>query len=331
MAQIRFLSRSDVIRALPMADAIEGMKRAYGALSAKAVEMPLRSRVQGKNDGVSLFMPAHLQNSGEMGVKIVSVFPQNLAQGLPTIHAVVLVLHAGTGQVLAMLEGGTLTAIRTGAGAGAATDILANPDASHVAIIGSGVQARTQLDAVCTIREIRTATVYSPNKENAQTFAREMAGQGTIPTAITVAQSANEAIENADIICTATSSHSPVFDGNLLKAGVHINAVGSYMPSMQEVDAVTLQKARIYMDNKSAVLAEAGEIIIALNNGAISENDLYAEIGEVVNGTKAGRQSSEVITYFKSVGVAVQDAVSASIALKNATIMDIGSLLDLDT
>ena len=331
MAQIRFLSRSDVIRALPMADAIEGMKRAYGALSAQAVDMPLRSRVQGKNDGVSLFMPAHLQNSGEMGVKIVSVFPQNLAQGLPTIHAVVLVLDAERGQVLAMLEGGTLTAIRTGAGTGAATDILANPDASHVAIIGSGVQARTQLEAVCTVREIKTVSVYSPNKDNAEKFAQEMAGQGTIPTAITVAQSANEAIENADIIWTATSSHSPVFDGNLLKAGVHINAVGSYMPSMQEVDEVTLQKSRIYMDDKSAVLAEAGEIIIALNNGAISESDLYAEIGEVVNGTKTGRQSSEDISYFKSVGVAVQDAVAANIALKNADIMNIGTLLELDT
>lgn len=330
MAQIRFLSRSDVVRALPMADAIEGMKRAYGALSAQAVDMPLRSRVQGKNEGVSLFMPAHLQSSGEMGVKIVSVFPQNMAQGIPTIHAVVLILDAETGQVLAMLEGSSLTAIRTGAGSGAATDILANSDAAHVAIIGSGVQARTQLEAVCTVREIKTVSVYSPNRDNAETFAQEMAGRGVIPSDIQVTESANEAIENADIICTATSSQSPVFDGNLLKTGAHINAVGSYMPTMQEVDEVTLQKAQIYMDDKSAILAEAGEIIIALEQGAISESDLYAEIGEVVNGTKRGRQSREDITYFKSVGVAVQDAVSASIALMNADTMDIGTLLELD-
>lgn len=330
MGKIRFLSRADVVHALPMADAIEGMKRAYGALSAQSVDMPLRSRVQGKNEGVSLFMPAHLQDSGEMGVKIVSVFPKNMAQSLPMIHAVVLVLDAETGQVLAMLEGGSLTAIRTGAGAGAATDILANKSASQVAIIGSGVQARTQLEAICTVRDIESVMIYSPNRVNAEAFAREMAGQGKIPLAITVAENADEAIQNADIICTATSASSPVFDGNLLKAGVHINGVGSFTPTMQEVDEVTLQKSRIYMDEKSAVLEEAGEIIIALDNGSISHSDLYAEIGEVINGTKDGRMAEDDITYFKSVGVAVQDAVAASIALKNAALMDIGTLLDLD-
>lgn len=329
MAQIRFLSREDVIKALPMQDAIEGMKRAYGALSAQAIDMPLRSRVNGKNDGISLFMPAHLQASGEMAVKIVSVFPQNFTMSLPTIHAMVLVLSAETGQVLAILEGGSLTAIRTGAGAGAATDILANPTASSVAIIGSGVQARTQLEAVCVVREIESVMIYSTNKANAEKFAQEMASQGQIPSKILVADMANEAIQNADIICTATSSHSPVFDGNLLKAGVHINGIGSYTPTMQEVDEVTLQRSRIYMDDRSAVLAEAGEIIIALANGSINATDLYAEIGEVVNNKQLGRQSADEITYFKSVGVAIQDAVGASIALKNAETIGIGTLLEL--
>ena len=176
MSAIRFLSRSDVIRALPIRDAIEGMKIAYGALSANQVDMPLRVRISGQNDGVSLIMPAHLGETGDTGVKVVSVFPNNPANNLPTIHAVVLVLDSATGQVLAMMEGGSLTAIRTGAGAGAATDILANPDASSVAIIGSGVQARTQLKAVCTVRQIERVTVYSPTKANAEQFALEMAG-----------------------------------------------------------------------------------------------------------------------------------------------------------
>lgn len=331
MAKIRFLSRSDVLRALPMCDAIEGMKLAYGALSANQVDMPLRAKISGKNDGVSLIMPAYLSETGDSAVKIVSVFPNNPANNLPTIHAVVLILDSETGQVLAMLEGGSLTAIRTGAGAGAATDILANSDASSVAIIGSGIQARTQLEAVCAVRKIERVTVYSPTKVNAEKFAGEMSGRGDIPANIDIAPDANSAIQDADIICAATTSTSPIFDGNLLKSGVHINGVGSFMPSMQEFDEVTLQKSRIFMDSRSAVLEEAGEIIIALENDAITEDDLLAEIGEVINGTKQGRQSPDDITFFKSVGVAVQDTVAGSIALKNAIAMDIGTLLDMKT
>ncbi len=330
MSAVRFLSRSDVIQALPMADAIEGMKVAYGALSANQVDMPLRARISGQNDGVSLIMPAHLSETGDTGVKVVSVFPNNPANNLPTIHAVVLVIDSATGQVLAMMEGGSLTAIRTGAGAGAATDILANPDASSVAIIGSGVQARTQLEAVCTIRNIERVTVFSPTSDNAEQFAIDMAGQGSIPETIEIAADANSAIQDADIICAATTANTPVFDGNLLKPGVHINGVGSFMPSMQEFDEVTLQKSRIYMDSRPAVLEEAGEIIIALENGAIKADDLYAEIGELINGNKQGRQSPDDITFFKSVGVAVQDAIAGSIALKNAEAMDIGTLLEMD-
>ncbi|MEM9950478.1 MAG: ornithine cyclodeaminase family protein [Chloroflexota bacterium] len=330
MTAIRLLSRSDVVKALPIADAIEGMKRAYGALSAETVDMPLRVRISGQNDGVSLVMPAHLQESGDMGVKIVSVFPNNLAKQLPIIHAMVLVLDSATGQALAMMEGGSLTAIRTGAGAGAATDILARQDASSVAIIGSGVQARTQLEAVCAIRDIDTVRVYSPNTSNAEQFADDMAGLGRVPDNITVADSSASAITEMDIICVATTSSSPVFDGNLLQSGVHINGVGSYTPTMQEVDEITLQKSRIYYDSHEAILAEAGEIIIALENGSIKSDDLVAEIGAVVNGTAIGRQSDDDITFFKSVGVAVQDAVAANIVLDNAEALDLGTLFDLN-
>lgn len=331
MSKVRLLSRSDVIAALPMDEAIAGMKEAYAALSLDKVDMPLRARVAGQDEGISLVMPSFVENTGAMGVKIVSVFPQNIAQGLPTIHAMVLVIDSATGQIFAMMEGGSLTAIRTGAGAGAATDLLARSNAQSVAIIGSGVQARTQLEAVCTVREIRQVWVYSPTAVHAQTFAQDMAGQGRIPDTITVANSANDAIANADIICAATTASTPVFDGKLIEAGTHINGVGSFTPTMQEFDELTLQKSRIYMDSKSAVLEEAGEIIIALNNGAITESDLYAELGEVVNGTKAGRRSSEEITFFKSVGVAVQDAVAANIALRYAEKHNIGTFFEMDT
>lgn len=329
MSQVRFLSRDDVIRALPMADAIEAMKSAYGQLSAGQADMPLRGRVAGKNDGVTLVMPAHLQKTGHLGVKIVSVFPQNTVQNLPIIHAMVIALDAKTGQVLALLEGGSLTAIRTGAGAGAATDILARADSSIVAIIGSGVQAKTQLEAVCTARTIEQVFVYSPTRANAERFMLEMIEKPWSPDSIIVADSPEDAIHDADIICVATTSTSPVFDGSQLKAGTHINGVGSYRLDMQELDEITMQKSLIVVDSYEAVMEEAGEIVTAMKNGAIPENAIHAELGEIINGRKTGRENNEQITFFKSVGVAVQDAISAHIALENAERDDIGTLLEL--
>lgn len=328
---VLFLSQSDVRQALTMRDAIEGMKVAYGELSAKRVDMPLRTQISGQADGVTLLMPAHIQTTGDMGIKIVSVFPKNVEQQLPLIHAMIFVLDATTGQILAMLEGGSLTAIRTGAGSGAATDVLARVDANTVAIIGSGIQAQTQLEAVCEVRSINTVWVYSRTLQNARKFAELMAGSGSIPNNVNIAGTAEEAIKQADIICTATTSSTPVFDGNYLKEGTHINAVGSYTPTMQEVDETTLKRAKIYMDSREGVLEEAGEILIALESGTIGKKDLQAEIGDVINGVKAGRTSDDEITYFKSVGIAVQDAVAANIAYRNAEVMGLGTQLDMNS
>lgn len=327
---IRLLSRSDVIAALTMDAAIEGMKHAYSALSMNEVDMPLRSRIKGQVGGVTLIMPAHLQTTAAMGIKVVSVFPENVTKNLPLIHGFVVALNAETGQALALMDGGSLTAIRTGAGSGAATDVLARSDARTVAIIGSGVQARTQLEAVCAVREIETVWVYSRTASHAHAFAEMMGGQGAVPSDIRTADTAQAAIQDADIICTATTSSNPVFDGRHLKAGTHINAVGSYLPTMQEVDHVTLQRASIFVDSQEAVMAEAGEIIIALAQGAIQATDVQVEIGSVIHGDQPGRQTDTDITYFKSVGIAVQDAVAASIAYRTAEAQGLGILFDID-
>jgi ornithine cyclodeaminase/alanine dehydrogenase-like protein (mu-crystallin family) len=313
MTQLRFLSRADVIRCLPMVEAIEGMKSAYAQLSSGDADMPLRARVSGTNDGIALFMPAYLKQTGAMAVKVVSVFPQNSQFNLPMIHALVLVLNAETGEPVALMDGGALTAIRTGAGAGAATDVLARTDAKIVAIIGSGVQARTQLEAVCTVRPIEQVFVYSPTRAHAEQFAADMAGVGKIPANITVTSSADAAIATADIICAATTSTTPVFDGSKVKDGTHINGVGSYRPDMQEVDETTLLRSRI----------------IAMHNDTINAAAIYGEIGEIINGTKAGRTHNEKLTYFKSVGIAVQDAAAAAIVLKNAVAQGIGTMLEM--
>jgi ornithine cyclodeaminase/alanine dehydrogenase-like protein (mu-crystallin family) len=325
---LRFLSAADVRRALPMDAAIMAMKSAFAQLSGGSAEMPLRTRLQ-TPDGTTLIMPAYLKESGEVGVKVVSVFPNNVRRQQPIIYAMVLALDVTTGQPLALLEGGSLTAIRTGAGSGAATDVLARANARSVAIIGSGVQARTQLEAVCEVRSIEQVWVYGPTRARAEQFAAEMAGVGRIPKQISVAGSANEAVREADIICTATTSTHPVFDGKLVRAGTHINAVGSYLPEMQEVDEITLQRSLITVDSRESVLAEAGEILIAIANGSLTESAIHAELGEIITGTRAGRSSDDQITYFKSCGVAVQDAAAAHVALRNAELNQIGMLLPL--
>lgn len=327
---IRFLNAHQVRQALPMADAIHAMKSAYAQLSSGEAEVPLRTRIPFDDvEGVSLFMPAYLPQDDGLAIKIVSVFPHNPDQNLPTIHALVLALDPATGRPLALLEGGTLTAIRTGAGSGAATDLLARQDASAVALIGSGVQARTQLEAVCCVREVERAWVYSPNREHALAFASEMAGQPGIPDTIQIAGSANEAVAEADLVCTATTSHQPVFDGDQLRPGCHINAVGSFTPDMVEIDLETLRRARVVVDSRDAVMEEAGELIQPIRAGEYSQGDIHAELGEIILGKAEGRTQAEQITFFKSVGVAAQDTAAAAVALRNAEAEDLGELIDL--
>lgn len=313
-----------------MADAIAAMKEAFRQLSAGEATTPLRSRIEvPEADGVVLFMPSLLHTSGELGVKIVAVYPDNIPRGLPTIHAIVMVFDPETGRPQAIIEGGSLTAIRTGAASGAATDLLARPDAGGVAIFGSGVQARTQLEAVCTVRQIERAWVFSLDGEGAQAFVEEMAGKGPVPQDLIIAKSPDQAIARADIICTATTSSTPVFEGRQLKPGTHINAIGAFTPEMQELDAETVRRAFVVVDSREATLAEAGDLIIPLERGEIPADWIRAELGEIVAGSRPGRTDPEQITLFKSVGVAVQDAAAAGTALANAQKMGLGRLISI--
>lgn len=313
-----------------MSQAIEAIKVAYAQLSAGRVVLPLRSRIDvPEYQGAALFMPAYLGSSGDLAVKIVSVFPGNLAQGTPTIAAVVIVLDSRTGRPIALLEGASLTAIRTGAASGAATDILAREDSKRLAIFGSGAQARTQLEAICNVRAIESVTIFSLAPDMARDMAEDMRGRGPIPADVTVAASPYEAIADADIICTATTSETPVFDGAGLKPGTHINAIGSYTPSMQEVDATTILRALVVVDSKEAVLAEAGDLLVPIGRGEITPQIIHAEIGQIINGDRPGRTSPDQITYFKSVGLAIQDAVAAGRALDRAKALGLGQTLSL--
>ncbi len=327
---ITILTGEDVRAALPISEAIELMKKAFMEFSAGKAVVPLRTHLNiEKHDGIALFMPSLLIDSEALAVKIVSVFPKNTDVGLATIHAAVVVLEPRTGQPLALLEGASLTAIRTGAATGAATDLLARKDAATVAIFGSGVQARTQLEAVCTVRPIKHVFVFSLDRPGTQAFCEEMSQVPHIPDKLEIAPSPIDAIRNADIICAATTSSTPIFPGDLVNPGTHVNAIGSFTPEMQEIDSALLLKARIIVDSREAVLAESGDLIIPIQQGLLDENDIYAELGEIVAGSCPGRTSEDQITVFKSVGLAIQDAMASSRALERALHSKIGMQVKL--
>jgi ornithine cyclodeaminase/alanine dehydrogenase-like protein (mu-crystallin family) len=322
------LNADEVQKALPMKEAIEAMKQAYASLSNGTAVVPLRTRLPIPNsDALSLFMPAyvHSKDKEALAIKAVSLFPTNPARGLTYIQAAVLVFDPATGRAMALLEGSSLTAIRTGAASGASIDLLAREESKIVAIFGAGTQGRTQLLAACTARNIETVFLFDSDADKAEAFAKEMAGKDRIPKNILVATSSKEAIENADIICTATTSSMPVFDDRDVKPGTHISAVGAYTPEMCEIPPETVLRARVFVDSRTASLEEAGDLIQPIRAGLFGESHIHAELGEIVLGQKTGRETEDETTFFKSVGVAVQDVMAAQIALTNARALNIGT------
>ena len=315
--KILMLSTEDVRKALDMEETIAAMKEAFRQLSQGEAVMPLRTVVEvPRHNGLTLFMPAYLPARDEMAVKFVSVFNDNPSQGLPLIHALVVVMDAKTGMPRAIMDGGYLTAFRTGAASGAATEFLAREDAETVAIIGAGVQGRTQLQAVCAVRPIQEAWIYDLVPEQAKEFVSKMKHKLSIQ--IRVAEYPGQAVKQADIICTATTSSKPVFEDRDIKPGSHINAVGAYTPQMREIPSETVVRSKVVIDHHEASLTEAGDLLIPMKEGLVSKDHIFAELGEIAAGIKPGRESQEEITLFKSVGLAIQDVAIANLALKVA-------------
>ncbi len=318
--QIRVLTAADVRTALPMSSAIEAMKLAFGQFSSGDATVPLRGRLH-TDKGVTLLMPAFLKRSRDLAVKVVSVFGDNPSLGLPTVSALVLVLDAETGIPRAVMEGDSLTALRTGAGGGLAADHLARKDASTAALFGAGIQGRAQLEAVCAVRPIRRVMVFNRTPEAAERLVKEIGTWPDAPQAL-VAASAAEAVRQADIVITATTATTPVFNGDDLPVGTHITGVGSFTPEMQEIDASVVRCAYVVVDGREGAMAEAGDLIKA---GATID----AELGEIVNGDRPGRRDDEQITFFKSVGMAAQDAAAAAAVLEAAEAQELGTVIDL--
>ncbi len=318
-----FLSASDVRKALPMAEAVALMKQTFIQLSRNEVIMPPRVHIESApHEGNTLFMPASLPAQNRMGIKVVSLFNHNAQLGLPRLQALMLLLDGTTGSPLAIMDGTALTALRTGAASGAATDLLAAETADTVAILGAGVQGRTQLEAVCAVRTIRQAWVYDPDAEAAENFCWEMGRALRIPVKAT--KRPGEALHEARVVCTASTSPVPVFADRELKSGVHINAVGSYRPSVQEVPSETVARATIVVDHRASALTEAGDLILPRQQHLIAEKDIR-ELGEIAAGDRPGRTSASEVTLFKSVGVAVQDVASAAYIYEQAEQFSLGT------
>jgi alanine dehydrogenase len=325
------LTRSDLERSLPMSEAIEYVRRAFVELSTGRAIVPLRMTVPvEERSGTTLFMPGYLSRSDALAIKVVSVRNRNPERGLPLIHALVILIDPATGEPLAALEGSYLTALRTGAASGLATDLLARKDAEVAAIFGAGVQARAQIHALAAIRSIKRFWIYARTIERVEELIGTVGSQLDSSIELLAAASPSHAVRDADVVCTATTSHAPVFEGEDLKPGSHINGVGSFTPDMQEVDCITLRRAsKIVVDSRQGTLTEAGDLLVAISLGEIRPSDVYAEIGEIAGGLKPGRENETEITYFKSVGNAVQDVAIAQALYHRARQENLGLEIDL--
>ncbi len=322
---LRYLSSHDVRAALDMPTAIGLMRQAFMALSTGGAVVPVRTTVELEHPGSrALFMPAHAATAGRFGIKVVGVHPDNRAAGLPLVHALMLVFDSGTGEPRGVLDAETLTAIRTGAASGLATDLLARADADVLAIFGTGVQARTQLEAVCAVRPIRRTWVFGRDAERGQAFASEM--RARVDCEIAVADSPTR-LRETDIVCAATTARQPVFAASDVAAGTHINGIGAYTPAMAEIPAEVVGAARLVVDHRASCLAEAGDIVQPLEAGLIDASHIAAELGEVAAGLKEGRTAADEITLFKSVGNAAQDLFAAAHVIEVAERDGLGTVL----
>ena len=314
---MRLLNKEDIMQIFSMRDAIEACKVALSMYSKGMADVPLRTNFHiSEHQGHSLYMPAYV--SGEqaaLGIKIVSVYPNNIAHHLASINAVVLVQDPRTGIVTAGLDGTYLTQLRTGAVQGAATELLARQDAEIGALIGTGGQAAAQLEAMLTVRSLKEVRVSCLNFARAEQFAERMNAQLKTQFAakIVAVKNNEECVRDADIITTVTTATEPTFSAEWVKKGAHINGIGAYLPEMCEIPYQIIQQAEVVIfDTMNGVLKEAGDFITPLQQGLISIDHYNGELGQLVNGDIQGRTDHDQITIFKSVGSAVLDVVVAA-------------------
>ena len=331
--QILILKESDISPMIQMSDIIEADKEALSIYSSQKSNIPLRSNLDiPEYKGQCLFMNGYAAPAKALGVKIVSVYPENINKNLTSVPATMVLVDAETGMVNSLIDGTYLTRLRTGAISGLATDILSRKDSKIFALFGTGGQAVTQLEAVLTVRKIEEVRVFDVFKERAKDFAKRMSEKfgKKFNVRIIAAESSDDAVDNADIITTVTTSKKPVFDANKVKKNVHINGVGSYTPDMVEIPGDILVRAnKIYVDTKDGAINESGDLINPIKNGLIKKEKINGELGEVINGLMKGRENDDEMTFFKTTGSAVLDLVAAQKIYEMAKAKGIGQMVDL--
>jgi ornithine cyclodeaminase len=323
LLEVLIVNQSEVRRLLPVRDCIDVMARAFAALARGEATMPLRQILWlPEKAGALGLMPAHLSGLGALGLKAVTFFPRNEGTDIDSHQGTVLLFETGRGRLLALLDATSLTAIRTAAVSGLATRLLAREDAAELAMIGSGVEARTHLEAMLAVRRLRRVRVASLSLARARAYAeREGARHGVeiVPCA-----TVEEAVRGADIVCTVTSAREPVVRGEWLSPGAHVNAVGSSVATARELDSETIVRSRFFVDHTAAALAEAGDFLIPLANGEIERSHLVGDLGQLVTGEVSGRTSPADVTVFKSVGLAIEDVAGAHHIYTRARAMGAG-------
>jgi alanine dehydrogenase len=322
------LSEKEVQSLAAVQELIPVLERAHIQYSTGKAVMPVRLVVPlPQIDGRITSMPGYLNEDKALGMKVVTFFPNNLKQNLPQILATVMLFSADTGRMIAAMDGNYITAIRTACVSAMATKALANPESRVLGVLGAGVQARAHIRALTQIREISEIRVYDIFEASARRLQQSL--QKDIGVKIDVVKSAREAVEGADLLVTVTTAKEPIVKAGWLKRGMHINAVGSHRPDLREIDGATLAAAKIVVDSREAIMAECGDILLAIQEKAITAESIYAEIGEVLVGKKTGRTRADEITLYKAVGIAIQDVATAHLVYRKALERNVGTNIEV--
>jgi ornithine cyclodeaminase len=323
------VSHSDVLALLPMSECIDAMRDALRTLAQGGALLPLRQVVR-LPDGRNAFalMPAALDDPPALGAKVITVFPGNDATPYDSHQGAVLLFDREYGRLIGILDASTITALRTAAVTAVATRELARPDARTLALLGAGVQAATHLESISLVRAIDEVRVWSRSGDRARRFAAAIKAEGTN---IVVCESARQAAEGADIVCTVTSSREPVLFGDWIAPGTHVNAVGASLATSRELDSTAVAKARLYVDRRESTLNEGGDFLVPKREGLIGDDHIVGEIGELLVDPPriAGRRSRDEITLFKSRGLAIEDVAAARRVYERAIATGAGSWLEL--
>jgi ornithine cyclodeaminase len=326
--KVLIVSQSEIADLLPMPACMEVMAEALKALTLQDAQMPLRQVLRlPESRNVLAAMPSYFGSRNAMGVKVISVFPGNHGTQFDSHQGAVLLFETKNGQLLAIMDASEITSIRTAAVSGAATRLLARESAHDLAILGSGVQARTHLEAMLHARRVDRIRVWSRNFDHAQAFAKRESNrhkQSVVPC-----KTAKEAVREADLICTTTSSPQPVLSGDWISEGAHINAAGAYGAAVRELDTTAVVRSRLFVDRRESTLNESGDFVMPYQEGVIGLDHIRGEIGEILAGQVKGRTSESEITIFKSMGLAIEDLASAAFIYEQAVQKKTGTWIEL--